>query len=79
MKKVLIVLAIVVMISCTENSRARSWGGSETVTLKKNEVLVNLAWKNSDLWVLSKDTLTNVKYLREKSSWGMVEGEIVIK
>jgi hypothetical protein len=79
MKKVLITLSLAAMISCTENSRARSWGGSETVTLKKNEVLVNLTWKNSDLWILSKDTLTNVKYLREISSWGIIEGEIVIK
>jgi hypothetical protein len=79
MKKVLIVLAVIAMISCTENSRAKRWGGSETVTLKKNEVLVNLTWKDSDLWVLSKDTLTGIKYLREKSSWGMMEGEIVIK
>lgn len=77
----LIVLAGVAMLvlslfSCTANERARNFGGTETVKLPKNRVLVNCTWKQDDLWLLTKDTITGKMHFNEKSSWGMMEGEI---
>jgi len=79
MKKVLIILAAVFAISCTDNSRARHFGGNETVELPTNRILLNATWKENNLWVLTKDTITNQMYFNEKSSWGVMEGTIKFK
>jgi len=80
MKKVaLIGILALSLLSCTENSRAKQWGGTEELTLKENEVLINMTWKESNLWVQTLDTTTGIQYFREKSSWGWLEGEIIIK
>ena len=65
--------------SCTENQRAKNFGGKEEIQLKPNEKLINITWKQSNMWVLTEDTLTHIKYFRENSDWGVWEGEIVIK
>ena len=78
MKKLILLLAVITVTSCTENQRARSWGGKESITLKPNEVLLNVSWKQDDLWLITEDTVTHHKYAREKSSYGLLEGEIKI-
>lgn len=80
MKRILLgAILLFSIISCTDNQRARSFGGTEIVTLPKNRVLLNATWKESNLWVLSKDTLTNQIFFNEKSSWGAMEGTIEFK
>jgi len=80
MKKLLFLLLIVVSVSsCTDNQRARSFGGTEEVSLKPSEQFVNATWKEDNLWLITKDTLTNEYVMREKSSYGVWEGEIRIK
>jgi hypothetical protein len=81
MKNLLILsaVAITILSSCTDNQRARSFGGTETVELPENRILVNCTWKQDDLWLLTKDTITGKMYFNEKSSWGMMEGEINFK
>ena len=80
MKKLMMILvAMVVMSSCTENVRARHFGGTETLALKPNEVVLNVTWKESQMWVCTQDTVTRVVYFREKSSWGVMEGTVIIK
>lgn len=80
MKKATIIALFTILItSCTQNERAKSFGGSEEITLKPNEKLINVTWKNSDIWILTEDTITHLSYFREKSSFGIWEGEIIIK
>lgn len=87
MKKLGLVLVFcLVLISCTDNSRARVWAGTETVTLKPGERLVNVTWKGGEgtttsLWMLTKkDTTKPTTYsFKEKSSLGLMEGEVIIK
>lgn len=69
-------IAAVLFASCTANQRAKRYGGKETYDLKPNEILVNATWKDDNMWVLTKDTLTKKMYFREKSSWGVWQGEI---
>jgi len=71
-----VALLVLSLFSCTANERARNFGGTETVKLPENRVLVNCTWKQDDLWLLTKDTITGKMYFNEKSSWGMMEGEI---
>jgi hypothetical protein len=65
--------------SCTDNQMARHWGGTEQITLKPNEVVLNVTWKESEMWICTKDTTTGTVYFREKSNWGMMEGTVILK
>ena len=72
-------MALVIHTSCTENQRARNFGGTETISLLPNEEFVNITWKENDLWIIVKDTITGVFYAREKSSFGVMQGKIIIE
>lgn len=77
--KLLTLLTILFMVvSCTDNSRARNYGGTETVHIESNERFINIAWKDNDLWVVTQDTITGIYYAKEKSSLGIMEGQIII-
>ena len=46
MKKIITVLCFsLFLLSCTDNSRARRWGGSEKVELPKSHRFINATWK----------------------------------
>ena len=84
MKRLLFLLMLLIAIvvgvsSCTENERAKNFGGKEDITLKPSEQFVNATWKDDNLWLITKDTLTNQYIMREKSSYGVWEGEIRIQ
>lgn len=84
MKKLLLLMGIgLVMGSCTENQRARAWGGTSTVHLKAGEELINATWKESDLWLLTKERpagqAPSTYYFSEDSSYGVMEGTIIIR
>ncbi len=82
MKKVLLgLLGIMMLASCTENTRARVWGGTETIELDSGVRLVNVTWKEgSSLWILTKkDTTKASTYsFSEKSNLGVMEGQVII-
>lgn len=80
MGKFILAVALVVMAtSCTDNSRARSWGGTEEIALSANEILLNVTWKGDQMWVLTQDTVSGTNHFREHSSWGVMEGEVILK
>ena len=84
MKKLLLpLLGLTLLFSCTDNQRARTWGGTENITLKSNQKLVNMSWKQDDLWILTVDadsSFTPKTYtFQEKSSWGAIEGTVIVK
>ena len=77
---VVLFMAIVIgSTSCTENERARNFGGTETIKLLPNEEFVNITWKQDNLWVIVKDKATGKYYAREKSSFGVLQGKVVIE
>lgn len=66
---------------CTENTRARVYGGTQTIELESGKRLVNVTWKEgSDLWILTKvDTTKPTTYqFQEKSNIGVWEGKVII-
>ena len=80
MKKLFVLaLGFVALTSCTENERARRFGGTEFVELKPNEVVLNVTWKEAEMWICTQDTTTGVTYFREKSAWGVMEGTVILK
>lgn len=79
MKKILLVAITLLAIGCTDNKKARSFGGTETISLEPNEKFINVTWKESNLWIIVQDTVTGDYIAREKSSFGVWEGKIIIK
>jgi hypothetical protein len=79
MKRFLLVVAVATLVSsCTDNVRARQFGGEETVQLEKDEMFINATWKENNLWLITKDS-SGTYYVREKSSFGLMEGRVIIK
>lgn len=69
---------IFTLLSCTENSRVRNWGGTGTLVLPTGQKLVNLTWKGDQLWYLTRpmiesDSVETYEF-REESSFGIIEG-----
>ena len=79
MKYILYVILIISLIGCTDNQRAKNFGGSETVELKGKR-LVGVTWKESELWYLTRSLKSEEEpetfEFKEKSSWGIVEGTV---
>jgi len=85
-KKGKIFLALVIMCgalvfaSCTKNTRARAWGGEMTISVPAGQKLVNVTWKENDVWILTRPMRTDESpetySFYEKSKWGLMEGEI---
>ena len=82
MKKTLfLILSVVLLSSCTDNQRARKFGGTERIELDPNQRLVNITWKEDQLWILTNEnsqTPPSTYKFQEKSSWGVVEGTVVV-
>lgn len=80
MKRLLFLMVfILALTSCTDNARARRFGGTETVDLPENCVFINSTWKENALWVVVQDTVTKEYFMYEKSSFGVLEGKIIFK
>lgn len=80
MKKLFVIaIAALSLASCTDNARTRHFGGTEEIELKPNEVVLNVTWKENEMWICTKDTVSGVTYFREKSSWGVMEGTVILK
>lgn len=79
MKKLYLAIGVIVMLgSCTENSRVKSFGGEGTINLPKGRKLVNVTWKETQVWYLTRPMnstdVAETYQFHEESSWGMVEG-----
>ena len=75
-----LVTALLVPTSCTKQSRARNWGRSSTIKVEAGQKIINVTWKEDDLWVWTRDMKADerpeISYLREYSSYGVLEGKI---
>jgi uncharacterized lipoprotein YehR (DUF1307 family) len=85
MKKLVLLLAIVFAISltsCTENTRAKNFGGNASMDLPSGQKLVIVTWKDDNLWVLTKPMtekdVAETYTFQEESSFGILEGTYII-
>ena len=84
MKKLIIIsLVAISLASCTENSKAKNWGGTAHLTLPAGQKLVNVTWKDAELWYITrpmrKDESPETYTFNEESNWGVMEGSYIIK
>lgn len=78
-KLIIFAISLLALAACTENQRARNFGGTEILNLEPNERFINITWKEEDLWIIVQDTITGDFYAREKSSFGVMQGKVIIK
>ena len=78
-KLTMVAITLLALVSCTDNQRARNFGGTETVKLEPNEKFINITWKQDNLWLIVQDTVTGNYYAREKSNFGVLQGKVVIQ
>jgi len=79
MKKLFLAIVMgVVVTSCTENNRVKNWGGEGNINLPKGRKLVNVTWKETEIWYLTRPMDSNdvaeTYQFQEESSWGVMEG-----
>ena len=85
MKKIIFLsmVAALAMTSCTQNEMAKEYGGIIKVDLPPHEKLVNVTWKDADLWYLTrpmKDGEQAETYtLREQSTYGLMQGTVILQ
>ena len=90
MKKIILIVSLLLVMfvgtfttSCTDNQRVKSWGGEATIELPVDTKLVNITWKGSEVWYLTrpmrKEEKAETYRFHEESSFGMIEGTYVVK
>lgn len=86
MKKLVVLfflIAALVFTSCTQNQKAKSFGGKATITLPAGKKLVVATWKDDNLWYLTRDMQPGDKAVEyefcEESSFGIWNGTYIIK
>lgn len=84
MKQLIIIIGISLsLMSCTENQRVKSFGGTGTIEIKKGDQLEMVTWKKEQIWILTSkrpDSVQPKSYeFYEKSSFGVMEGTYIIK
>lgn len=83
-KKICAIWALaIVALGCTENSRARSWGGTMRMELPAGQKLVNITWKEpNSIWALTRpmrsEETPETYTFRESSALEVIEGTVVI-
>lgn len=80
---IMMVVAMMFMVGCTANERARQWGGVGNFDLPKGQKLVTITWKGANIWYMARQMRSNevaeVYEFCEKSTFGIVEGKVIIK
>lgn len=78
---VVLLLFAALAAGCSKQELARRWGGTTEVELKPGARVVTATWKENSLWILTKqdpNTPPQRYELAESSSFGLVEGKVVL-
>ncbi len=75
-------LLIISPSACTQQQRAKSFGGTATEKLPDNRKLITVTWKDAHLWYLTRpmtaaDTAVTYEF-KESSSYGLLNGTVII-
>ncbi len=89
MKKIFIITIITVVAtifvlgSCTENERAKNFGGNAELVLPQGQKLVTVTWRETSLWYLTRpmtdEDIAETYSFKEESSYGVWEGIYTIR
>ena len=79
---VIVILAFFVT-RCAPQGCARHLGGTATTQISAGNKLVNVTWKDSQMWILTKPMASNdiaeTYKFSERSLLGLLQGTVIIK
>jgi len=83
----IILIIIFGAASCTDNQRAKSFGGTSTINLPAGEKLVTVTWKGeADIWYLTRpmkstDSVETYYFHQDKGAMLNItgNGEVILK
>ncbi|MCM0081127.1 hypothetical protein L4X63_05945 [Geomonas sp. Red32] len=83
-KAAFIVCSIALITGCTSTYQSLIRDNTETQTLPAGQKLMSAAWKNQDLWILTRplhdgDTLETYEFRRFIALSGHGEGKLILK
>lgn len=86
MKRITLLLAAIIVlllsVACTQQERAKNFGGKATEKVAAGQKVVNVTWKDDHLWYLTRPMLATEQpetySFKESSSWGVMQGEVII-
>lgn len=78
----MICVSMIIMSGCTDNTRANNFGGTSTEYLPIKQKLMNVTWKDNQLWILTRkmnasDVAESYDFI-ERSSLGIFQGKVII-
>lgn len=80
--KFLLFLFPIILVGCSENELAKSFGGTMNVSLPCDQKLFDVTWKETSFWYVTRpmrEGETPENYIfQEKSSGGFMEGSVHI-
>jgi uncharacterized protein YcfL len=81
MKFAIVIIASIMLIGCTSNQRAKYFGATMTIKLDRGQKLVDVTWKKSSLWYMTKpmkeDDEAETYTFKEDSSYGIMQGTVI--
>lgn len=83
MKNFLLLISFLSFAACNDsNAGSRNLGGTMRFDIPCNQKLVNVTWKEDDLWYLTRpmnlSDKPSVLVFQEKSHYGMLQGKVII-
>lgn len=80
LRTIVLIALSVAIVSCTQQSMTRNFGGKMNVKLPKGQKLIMATWKNTSLFYLTEPMdsgyIPKSKKFTESSSFGVMESEI---
>ena len=79
----LMVSATLIAATGCSNTAAKHFGGTMDLSLPKGQKLVNITWKENDLWTLTRpmteEDVAETYEFKANTNFGIVEGKVLIK
>ena len=70
------------LLACTDNQRTKVLGGEMTIVVPCDQTVFDVTWKGEDLWYATQPAPSGwtpaQKRFTEYSSYGVIEGEVVL-
>lgn len=74
---------LLAFVGCTENQRARNFGGTETIIVPQGQKVFDVTWKDECLWYATRPFREGeepeTSTFQQKSNFGILEGTVIFK
>jgi hypothetical protein len=79
---VIALIAVIIWFLIPKQAIAKTFGGTTEIQLQENHKLINVTWKDSNIWVLTRPMKNNEESetytFKESSTFGLLEGTVNI-